>query len=165
MRPNPASDPVSFATKTALRSLGRRVLGFDAERKELDRLLGRYVTETAPGLLELYGVGNDSAARLLVAAGDNPERLRSEAAWARLCGVSPIEASSGKITRHRLNPGGNRQANAALWHIVITRMSADPRTQAYVQRRTKEGRTTKEIIRVLKRYLAREVYPYIIAAM
>jgi transposase len=165
MRPNPASDPVSFATKTALRSLGRRVLGFDAERKELDRLLGRYVTETAPGLLELYGVGNDSAARLLVAAGDNPERLRSEAAWARLCGVSPIEASSGKITRHRLNPGGNRQANAALWHIVITRMSADPRTQAYVKRRTKEGRTTKEIIRVLKRYVAREVYPYIIAAM
>jgi transposase len=103
------------------------------------------LTDTAPGLLELYGVGNDSAARLLVAAGDNPDRLRSEAAWARLCGVSPLEASSGKVTRHRLNPGGNRQANAALWHIVITRMSADPRTQAYAERRAEEGRTNKEI--------------------
>ena len=100
---------------------------------------------------------------MLVAAGDNPERIRSEPAWARLCGVSPIEASSGKITRHRLNPGGNRQANAALWHIVITRMSSDPRTIAYVERRTKEGRTKKEVIRVLKRYVAREVYPHIIA--
>jgi transposase len=159
LRPNPDGDPVSFATKTALRSLGRRVLELDAERKQLDRLLVRFLTETAPGLLELYGVGNDSAARLLVAAGDNPDRLRSEAAWARLCGVSPIEASSGKVTRHRLNPGGNRQANAALWHIVITRMSADPRTQAYAERRAKEGRTNKEIIRVLKRYVAVPVLP------
>jgi transposase len=165
LRPNPDGDPVSFATKTALRSLGRRVLELDTERKQLDQLLDRFVTEAAPGLLELYGVGKDSAARLLVAAGDNPDRLRSEGAWARLCGVSPIEASSGKVTRHRLNPGGNRQANAALWHIVITRMSADPRTQAYAQRRAKEGRTNKEIIRVLKRYVAREVYPYIIAAV
>jgi transposase len=101
-------------------------------------------------LLSLYGVGKHAAANLLVAAGDNPDRLRSEAAWARLCGVSPIEASSGKTTRHRLNPGGNRPANAALWHIVITRMSSDPRTGVYVERRAKEGRTKKEIIRVLK---------------
>jgi transposase len=165
LRPNPDGDPVSFATKTALRSLGRRVLELDAERKELDRLLVRFLAETAPRLLELYGVGKDSAAKLLVAAGDNPDRLRSEAAWARLCGVSPIEASSGKVTRHRLNPGGNRQANAALWHIVITRMSADPRTQAYAERRVKEGRTNKEIIRVLKRYVAREVYPHVMAAV
>jgi transposase len=165
MRPNPEGDPVVFATKTALRILGRRVLELDAERKQLDKLLDAYVADTAPGLLELYGVGKYSAATLLIAAGDNPERLRSEAAWARLCGVSPIEASSGKITRHRLNPGGNRQANAALWHIVITRMSSDPRTQAYVERRTKEGRTAKEIIRALKRYVAREVYPHIIAAV
>jgi hypothetical protein len=96
-----------------------------------------------------------------VAAGDNRERRKSEAAWARLCEVSPLEASSGKIVRHRLNPGGNRRANADLCHIVITRMSGDPRTKAYVERRTKEGRTAKEIILVLKRYVAREVYPYI----
>jgi transposase len=127
--------------------------------------LTKLLAETAPGLLGLYGVGKHSAAALLVAAGDNPERIRSEPAWARLCGVSPVEASSGKITRHRLNPGGNRQANAALWHIVITRMSSDPRTIAYVERRTNEGRTKKEIIRILKRYVAREVYPYIIAVV
>jgi transposase len=114
--------------------------------------------------LELYRVGKDSAAALLLAAGDNPERLKSEASWARLCGVSPIEASSGKITRHRLNPFGNRQANAALWHIVIARISSDPRTRLYMERRSKEGRSEKEIIRVLKRYVAREVYPRIIAA-
>lgn len=165
MRPNPDADAVSYATKTALRALGRRVLELDAERKELDKLLTKFLAETAPALLAIYGVGTDSAARLLVAAGDNPDRLRSEAAWARLCGVSPIEASSGKVTRHRLNPGGNRQANAALWHIVITRMSADPRTRDYVERRSKQGRTSKEIIRVLKRYVAREVYPYIIAVV
>ena len=165
MRPNPDGDPVTYATKTALRALGRRVLELDAERKELDRLLARFLAETAPGLLGLYGVGKDSAAALLVAAGDNPGRLRSESAWARLCGVSPIEASSGKVVRHRLNPGGNRQANAALWHIAVTRMSADPRTIDYVERRSKEGRTKKEIIRVLKRYIARQVYPYVTAAV
>ena len=164
MRPRADSDPVVYATKTALRALGRRVLELDAERKELDKLLAQLLAQTAPGLLELYGVGKDSAAALLVAAGDNPERLRSEASWARLCGVSPIEASSGKIVRYRLNPFGNRQANAALWHIVITRISSDPRTRLYVERRSKEGRSKKEIIRVLKRYVAREVYPYIIAA-
>jgi transposase len=165
LRPNPGVDPVTYATKVALRALGRRVLELDAERKEIDQLLARLLVQTAPGLLGIYGVGKDSAARLLVAAGDNPDRLKSETAWARLCGVAPLEASSGKIARHRLNPGGNRQANAALWHIVITRMSGDPRTRAYVERRTKEGRTAKEIIRVLKRYVAREVYPYIIAVV
>jgi len=165
MRPRADGDVVAFATKTALRALGRRVLEIDSERKEIDKILTRLLDQTAPGLMELYGVGKDSAAALLVAAGDNRERLRSEAAWARLCGVSPIEASSGKITRHRLNPFGNRQANAALWHIVITRISSDPRTIDYVERRTKEGRTKKEIIRVLKRYVARETYPYIIAAV
>lgn len=165
MRPRAGGDPVVFATKTALRALGRRVLELDAERKELDKLIGPLLDQSAPALLELHGVGHDSAAALLVAAGDNPDRLRSEPAWARLCGVCPIEASSGKVVRHRLNPGGNRQANAALWHIVITRMSSDPRTRAYVERRTKEGLTKKDIIRVLKRYVAREVYPYVIAAV
>jgi transposase len=165
MRPNPGGDPVTYATKTALRTLGRRVLELDAERKELDRLLVRFLAETAPGLLGLYGVGKDSAAALLVAAGDNPGRIRSEAAWARLCGVSPIEASSGKVVRHRLNPGGNRQANAALWHIAITRMSSDQHTKDYVERRSKEGLAKKEIIRALKRYISRQLYPYVIAAV
>ena len=94
----------------------------------------------------------------MVTAGDNPERLRSEAAFAHLCGVSPIEASSGKHTRHRLNRGCDRQANSALWHIVFTRMVNDPRTKHYIERRMKEGRTKKEAIRCLKRYVAREVF-------
>jgi transposase len=103
-------------------------------------------------------VGIDSAATLLVTAGDNPERLRSEAAWAHLCGVSPLEASSGRVTRHRLNRGGDRQANRALWTIVITRLASDPETQAYMERRLKEGRSKREVVRILKRYVAREVY-------
>jgi hypothetical protein len=94
----------------------------------------------------------------LVTAGDNPDRLRCEAAWAHLCGVSPIEASSGKVTRLRLHRGGDRQANSALWGVVITRLRSDPRTQAYMARRLGEGRSKPEIIRVLKRYVAREVY-------
>jgi transposase len=126
---------VIFATKTALRTLGRRVLALDAETKEIDQLLTRLLKEGHEDLLSLYGVGIDSAAALLVSAGDNPERLRSEAPFARLCGVAPNAASSGKVVRLRLNPGGDRQANAALWHIVITRMSADARSRAYVERR------------------------------
>jgi transposase len=161
LRPRTGSDPVSFATKTALATLGRRVLGLDDERQRLDALLGELVAETAPSLLTLHGVGVDTAATLLVAAGDNPGRLRSEAAWAHLCGVAPIEASSGKVTRYRLNRGGDRQANAALWGIVITRLRSDPRTQAYMERRLKEGRSKREIIRVLKRYVAREVYHHL----
>src|SRR2546428_828707 len=94
-----------------------------------------------------WGVGSDPAAILLGAAGDNPHRLRNEAAWAHLCGVAPIEASSGKVTRYRLNRGGNRQANSALYRIVITRMASDPRTRRYVERRTEEGRSKAEIIR------------------
>jgi transposase len=138
------------------------VLAFDAERKQLDGLLRQLVTATNPGLLALTGVGIDTAASLLVTAGDNPERLRSEAAWAHLCGVAPIQASSGKVTRWRLNRGGDRQANAALWIIVISRMSCDPRTRAYVTRRTEEGLSKGEIIRILKRYVAREVYPHLL---
>ena len=159
MRPRAGSDPVVFATKTALRALGRRVLALDVESEAIDALLATLVAATAPDLLALYGVGVDSAAGLLVAAGDNPDRLRSEPAWAHLCGVAPIQASSGKVTRWRLDRGGDRQANAALWRIVITRMSSDPRTRTYVQRRTEEGLSKGEIIRVLKRYVAREVYP------
>jgi transposase len=149
---------VIFATNTSLRALGRRVLGLEEEMAGIDELLDELVTDVASGLLDIYGVGVLTAAILLAAAGDNPERVRSEAAWAHLCGVAPREASSGKVVRHRLDRGGNRQANHALYVIVITRMSNDPRTRAYVERRRKEGRSTKEIIRVLKRYVAREVY-------
>ena len=159
MRPRAGTDTVTLATKTALVALGRRVLALDDETKGIDKLLAPLVADTAPKLLEVFGVGTDTAAALLVTAGDNPERLRSEPAWAHLCGVAPIQASSGKVTRWRLNRGGDRQANAALWRIVISRMSNDPRTRAYVARRSEEGLTKGEIIRVLKRYVAREVYP------
>ncbi len=127
----------------------------------LDELIVPLVTARAPGLLSLYGVGPDTAALLLVAAGDHPERLRSEATWAHMCAVAPIPASSGRTRRHRLNRGGNREASHALWRIVITRMSAHPETRAYVRRRPAEGLSKKEIIHCLKRYVAREVYPYL----
>ena len=161
LRPRDGGDQVAFATKTALCLLGRRVLALDAEKEHLEDLLSKLVEKTAPELLSLYGVGVDTAAALLVTAGDNPERLRSEAAWAHLCGAAPIEASSGKVTRWRLDRGGDRQANAALYVIVITRMSADKRTRAYVERRLAEGKTKPDIIRILKRYVAREVYHHL----
>ena len=155
------ADPVTVATKTALRILGRRVLALDAEKARIDALLAGLVTQTAPQLLAVFGVGVDTAAALLVTAGDNPGRLRSEAAWAHLCGTAPIPASSGKVTRYRLNRGGDRQANCALWGIVITRLGNDPRTRAYMARRLGEGRSKPEVIRILKRYVAREVYHHL----
>jgi transposase len=163
LRPRPG-DVVGYATRIALRELGRRAEFLDAQLERLDELIAPLVAARAPGLLALHGVGPDTAALLLVAAGDHPERLRSEAAWAHLCAVAPIPASSGKVTRHRLNPGGDRQANHALWRIVLTRMSAHPPTLIYVERRTKEGLSKKEIIRCLKRYVAREVYRQLRAA-
>jgi transposase len=161
LRPRAGGDPVIFATKTALSILGHRVLALDVERERLNSLLAELVEKTAPELLDVYGVGVDTAATLLVTAGDNPERIRSEAAWTHLCGVAPIQASSGKVTRVRLDRGGDRQANAALWVVVVTRMGSDPRTKVYVERRLKEGRTKPEIIRILKRYVAREVYHHL----
>ena len=152
-------EAAGYAVRVALRELGRRVQFLDAQTGRLDELIVPLVTARAPGLLSLYGVGPDTAALLLIAAGDHPERLRSEAAWAHMCAVAPIPASSGKVRRHRLNPGGNREANHALWRIVITRMSSHPETRAYVERRTAEGLSKKEIIRCLKRYVAREVCP------
>jgi transposase len=160
LRPRPG-DVVGYATRIALRELGRRAEFLDAQLERLDELIAPLVAARAPGLLALHGIGPDTAALLLVAAGDHPERLRSEAAWAHLCAAAPIPASSGKITRHRLNPGGDRQANHALWRIVLTRMSAHPPTLIYVERRTKEGLSKKEIIRCLKRYVAREVYRHL----
>jgi transposase len=122
--------------------------------------MAELVEQAAPeGLADTYGVGTQVAATLLSTVGDNPGRLASEASFAALCGVSPVDASSGKQVRHRLNRGGDRQANSALWRVVRTRMRHDPRTIAYVERRTAEGKTTKEIIRCLKRYVAaRELY-------
>jgi len=163
LRPRPGST-VGYATRIALRELGRRAQFLDGQLERLDELIVPLVTARAPGLLALYGVGPDTAALLLIAAGDHPARLRSEAAWAHLCAAAPIPASSGKTVRHRLNPGGDRQANHALWRIVITRMSSHPPTRAYVERRTAEGLSKTEIIRCLKRYVAREIYPRLRAA-
>jgi len=160
LRPRPGDVP-GYATRVALRELGRRARFLDAQLGRLDELIVPLVAGRAPGLPALHGVGPDTAAMLLIAAGDHPERLRSEAAWAHMCAVAPIPASSGKVSRHRLNPGGNREANHALWRIVITRMSNHPATRAYVTRRTAEGLSKKEIIRCLKRYVAREVYHYL----
>jgi transposase len=162
LRPNPNGDPVLHATKVAMRTLGRRVLALEEDISELDALLADLVADTAPNLVELHGIGHDTAAILLVAAGDNSDRMHTEAAFARLCGAAPIPAGSGKTDgRHRFNPGGNRQANHALWRIAITRMSSDPRTRDYVQRRLAEGLSKREIIRCLKRYIAREIYPHL----
>ena len=160
LRPRPGDVP-GYATRVAVRELGRRAEFPGGQLERLDELIAPLVTARAPGLLALYGIGPHTAALLLIAAGDHPGRLRSEAAWAHLCAVAPIPASSGKVTRHRLNPGGDRQANHALWRIVFTRMGSDPATRAYVERRTGEGKSKAEIIRCLKRYVAREVYPHL----
>jgi len=160
LRPRPGA-VVGYHTRIALRELGRRAEFLDSQIARLDDLIGPLVTGHAPGLLALHGVGSDTAAILLIAAGDHPERLRSEAAWAHLCAVAPIPASSGKTVRRRLNPAGDRQANHALWRIVITRMSSHPATRAYVDRRTAQGLSKKEIMRCLKRYVAREAYPHL----
>jgi transposase len=160
LRPRPGST-VGYATRIALRELGRRAEFLDAQLERLDELIAPLVTARAPGLLALHGVGPNTAALLLIAAGDHPGRLRSEAAWAHLCAAAPIPASSGKTVRHRHGPGGDRQANHALWRIVFTRLGSHPATRAYVERRTAEGKPKAEIIRCLKRYVAREVYPHL----
>src|SRR5262245_24874139 len=160
LRPR-AGSMVRYHTLLSLRELGRRAQFLDGQLRRLDESIVPPVTARAPGLLALYGAGPGTAAMLLVAAGDHPGRLRSEAAWAHLCATAPPSASSGKITRYRLNPGGDRQANHALHRIVITRLSSHPPTRAHAGRRTKEGLSKKKIIRRLKRYLAREVYPHL----
>ena len=146
------------ATRFAMRSVARRHRALSEEIAELEAQIGRLVEEAAPELVALDGVGPDTAAALLIAAGDNPERLGSEASSAHLCGAAPVQASSGKVVRHRLNPGGNRDANRALHVVVLNRMRRDPRTQGYVARRTAEGKSKKEAMRCLKRYIAREAY-------
>ena len=162
MRPNQGSDPVIYTTNLMIRNLARRVKRLNAEIRGIDGMLTALVQQTAPSLLALYGVGTDTAASLLVAAGDNPDRIGSEGSWAHLCGTTPLPANSGKITtRYRLNRGGDRQANAALHRIVLTRMSSHEETRRYVTRRREEGLNTAEIMRCLKRYVARQTYKHL----
>lgn len=153
-----ASEPLQIA----LRTLSRRVQALSAEADELERLLDSLVTATAPALRAAHGVGPVTGAQLLVTVGDNPDRMHSKAASAALCGVSPIAASSGKTTRWRLNRGGDRQANNALYRIVLVRMRFEQRTRDYVARRTEAGKPMAEIIRCLKRYVADEVFAHIV---
>ena len=147
MRPRAGADQVVFTTNIVIRDLARRIKALNTEIRNIDRMLTALIGETAPSLLELYGLGPDTTASLLVDAGDNPERLHSEQASAHMCGVTPIAASSGKTTRYRLNRGGDRNATAALYRIVLTRMSSHDETRQYVTRRRAEGLNTAEIMR------------------
>ena len=156
-RPGQAQTTAAYA-KMALRYLARRYQSLDAEIRELDVEIRRLCAEANPALLAATGVGPDSAAALLVAAGDNPGRMKSERSFAALCGASPVQASSGQTIRHRLNRGGNRQANSALWRIATTRIRHDAATNQYVARRQGEGKSRPEIIRCLKRHIAPQVY-------
>lgn len=153
---------VEGSYRIALKSLARRYLELHDEVADLDDMIEAIVKELAPELIARHSIGLNSAAQLLLTAGDNPERLGSEACFAALCGVSPVPASSGKTIRHRLNRGGDRAANSALHIIAIGRLRLDPKTKDYVARRTAEGHSKLEAIRCLKRYIAREVFGIII---
>jgi transposase len=150
---------VETAAKRALTMVARRWRALDDEARELDRHIKAILDEIAAALLAVHGVGYATAGQLLVTAGDNPGRLGHEKSFAALCGSTPVQASSGRTNRHRLNRGGDRQANSALWTIALTRMVSHAPTKAYVQRRTTEGLSKAEIMRCLKRYIARELYP------
>ena len=146
--------------KTTAVILARRVQALDVELDTIDAQIEPFVKGAAPDLLNVFGVGIDTAAVLLVTAGDNPGRITSEAKWAMLCGIAPIPATTGLIdNRYRLNSGGDRHANNAIWRIVITRLGQhEPRTVAYMERRLAEGKSKRYIIRCLKRYVARETF-------
>ena len=152
---------VASAYRITLRSLARRYLELHDEIADLDCMISAIVDELAPNLVAQNSIGHESAAQLLLTAGDNSERLHSEASFAALCGVSPVPASSGKTTRHRLNRGGDRAANSAIHIIAIGRLRTDPRTKAYVAKRIAEGHSKLEAIRCIKRYIAREVFSFI----
>jgi transposase len=156
----PAIAPSDVATATVytLRRLAQRIQSLTTEERELQHQITVVLDNHAPHLLQRPGIGPDSACALLVTAGDNPDRMRSEASFAALCGVSPIEASTGKTRRRRLNRGGDRNANAALYRVALTRSRGDQRTRDYLDRRTTQGLTRREAIRCLKRYIAREIY-------
>jgi len=157
LHPGPITSPLA-AAMLALRTLARRHQALSGEIDSLTSHLDRLVATATPKLVALFGVGQDSAGALLVTAGDNPGRLRSDPCFAMLCGSSPIQASSGKTTRHRLNRGGDRQANAALHRIVVVRLCHHQQTKDYMARRLTQGKSKKEIIRCLKRYVARQVF-------
>ena len=162
LRPARRGDLVLTATKASLCSLARRVQGLGEELFELDARIEALLMAHCPELLACFGVGPDTAAALVVCAGDNAERLHSEPAWAHLCGVAPVPAGSGKTSgRVRVDYAGDRQANSALWRIVMVRIAHHPETRAYFARKVEEGRSKHEIIRLLKRYVAREVYRYL----
>ena len=156
-RPGEAQTTAAYA-KRVLRHLARRYQTLDTEITQLEVEIRGLCAEANPALLGTLGVGPDTAAALLVAAGDNPGWMKSEGSFAALCGSSPVQASSGQTVRHRLNRGGNRQANNALWRIATTRIHNCARTQAYVAKREAEGKNRKEIIRCLKRHIAPQVY-------
>jgi transposase len=158
-----ADDIVTAATKDAARSLGRRFVELTVEADRLEARIRTLVTAYAPELLAVYGVGPDVAATLLTVAGENVDRIGTEAALAHLSGTAPIPASSGKTNRHRLNRGGNRQGNAAFHRIVLVRMKRHPDTRAYVEKTLARGKTKRDTMRLLKRYLAREIFPILIA--
>jgi transposase len=159
LRPGPSVTTVQAATKLALTKLAHRYLELVAEIAELDTHIARLVKQTAPALLAQPGIGVQCAAQLLVTAGDNPQRLHSEGSFAHLCGVAPVPASSGKrADRHRLNKSGDRDANCALHMIAVNRLSRCERTRAYVTKRSPDGKADLDILRRLKRYIAREVY-------
>lgn len=149
---------MAACTRVALKRLATRYQQLDHEIHSYDTDLTGLVNQLNPGLTQTKGIAAITAAQLLITAGDNPERLHSEAAFAMLCGAAPLPASSGKTTRHRLNRGGDRAANSALHKIAIVRMATDPDTRAYVKRRTAESKTKKDILRCLKRAIAREVF-------
>jgi transposase len=156
-----AIDSTTASAKHTLRALARRWLELAAEIADHDRVLDQLTRAASPSLRDAFGIGADIAAEMLIVFGDNPERIRSEAAFAKLCGVAPIPASSGKTNRHRLSRGGHRQANSALYRTVIVRMRFHQPTIDYVARRSSEGRTKRDIIRCLKRFLAREIYHHV----
>jgi transposase len=160
----PAPTTTTTAAVYTLRLLAQRIQQLTTEIRDLEKQITAVIASHAPKLLQRIGVGQDSAAALLITVGDNPDRLTSEASFAALCGASPIEASSGRTQRRRLNRGGDRQANAALYRIVLTRLRWDPHTRTYLDRRIREGKTRREAIRCLKRYVARELYPLLRAA-
>jgi transposase len=160
LRPGPITSTTASA-KAGLRALARRWLALDEEIRAHDAHLGRLTRQRAPELVGAHGMGAGTAAEMLLLVGDNPERIRSEAAFAKLCGACPVPASSGKVSRHRLNRGGDRRANAALHRVVVVRMRRHRPTHDYVRRRTAEGKSKREIIRCLKRFVAREIHGYL----
>ena len=154
-----AAGDITAAVKTTMRSLARTYRHLSDQIAELDALITPLIRVINPTILDVHGLGPDTAGQLLVTAGSNPTRMRSEACFAMLTGAAPLPASSGRTNRHRINHGGDRQANKALWRIALTRMATDQRTKNYIAKRTQEGLTKRDIIRCLKRYIAREIFP------